>query len=187
MKPATAITAAVLALLTVATCAPVPVGERPEPLPMHLRPGGEMPAAGVTDAMLTYTLTAAVPGDSLDWVRGRLVARNSSGGPIHTELAGGCMLWPRAYLEGAWSTPAWDSRRVVDACTMDAVILHLADGEASRADLWRYALRHAEILGDSLPEGEYRIGATIFPDGTGRPGHELVAERPVLLRRAGAD
>jgi hypothetical protein len=187
MKHGTAFAAALAALLATTTCAPVPVADTPDPTPMHLRPGGEVPAAGVTDAMLTYTLTAAVPADSPGWVRGRLVATNSRGGPIHTELAGGCMLWPRAYREGAWGTPAWDSRRIIDVCTMDAVILHLAAGEASRPDLWRYALRHAEILGDTLPEGEYRIGATIYPDGTGRPGHELVAERPVLLRRNGDD
>jgi hypothetical protein len=159
-------------------CAPPPAET---PMPPHLEPSGDMPPAGVTVGGLTYSLTATVPADSPQHVRGRLIATNTSDAALHAELPGGCMLWPIAYREGAWSAPAWDIRRLTDACTLDLAILHLAPGESSAQRLWNYSVRHLDILGDSLPPGEYRIGATIYPDRS-ETGYVVVAEKVVMLR-----
>lgn len=171
-------TAALVLTGSLLACAP----PAETPMPPYLEPSGDMPPAGVTVGGLTYFLTATVPTDSPQHVRGRLSATNTSDAVVYAELPGGCMLWPIAYREGAWTAPAWDMRRLTDACTLDLAILHLAPGETSPQRLWNYGVRHLDILGDSLPPGEYRIGATIYPD-PGQTGYVVVAEKVVMLRR----
>ena len=70
----------------------------------------------------------------------------------------GCVVLVRAYDGG--TEPVWDEGRTA-ACTQALVQVSLAPGES--ADFHTGMLSAATILGDSLPNGEYRIAAYLRP------------------------
>ena len=70
----------------------------------------------------------------------------------------GCVVLVRAYDGG--TEPVWDEGRTA-ACTQALVQVSLAPGES--AEFHTGMLSAASILGDSLPNGEYRIAAYLRP------------------------
>ena len=70
----------------------------------------------------------------------------------------GCVVLVRAYDGG--TEPVWDEGRTA-ACTQALVQVSLAPGES--AEFHTGMLSAATILGDSLPNGEYRIAAYLRP------------------------
>lgn len=71
----------------------------------------------------------------------------------------GCVVLMRAYVAGD-TEPAWDMGRVV-ACTLALIQVDLAPGESKE---FQTGLVSAQtILGDSLPNGEYRITVYLRP------------------------
>ena len=74
----------------------------------------------------------------------------------------GCVVLMRAYLAGN-TGPIWDMGRDV-ACTQALVQVDLAPGE--REEFQIGLVSAATILGDSLPDGEYRITAYLRPGQT---------------------
>ena len=70
----------------------------------------------------------------------------------------GCVVLVRAYDGG--TEPVWDEGRTA-ACTQALVQVSLAPGES--AEFHSGMLSAATILGDSLPNGEYRIAAYLRP------------------------
>ena len=88
------------------------------------------------------------------------------------------MFWPRMYREGSWHEPAWDSREGNYFCYQAAALIDLAPGDSVSA--WDWLIRSASVLDGNLPNGEYRPGGLVFPEG-GEAGHEVVAETPLWL------
>ena len=70
----------------------------------------------------------------------------------------GCVVLVRVYDGG--TEPVWDEGRTA-ACTQALVQVSLAPGES--AEFHTGMLSAATILGDSLPNGEYRIAAYLRP------------------------
>ena len=70
----------------------------------------------------------------------------------------GCVVLVRAYDGG--TEPVWDEGRTA-ACTQALVQVSLAPGES--VEFHTGMLSAAIILGDSLPNGEYRIAAYLRP------------------------
>ena len=70
----------------------------------------------------------------------------------------GCVVLVRAYDGG--TEPVWDEGRTA-ACTQALVQVSLAPGES--AEFHTGMLSAATIIGDSLPNGEYRIAAYLRP------------------------
>ena len=73
-------------------------------------------------------------------------------------LPDGCVVLMRAYDRG--TEPVWDEGRTA-ACTQALVQVSLAPGES--AEFHTGMVSAATILGDSLPNGEYRIAAYLRP------------------------
>lgn len=95
-------------------------------------------------------------------LRASVVMTNRSGAPVTLELPDGCTVLLRAYREPSGGRPVWDQGQVL-VCTMAIQLVALAAGE-SRTFEGRSDAR--EILGDSLPDGSYRLVAVVRPNGT---------------------
>ena len=84
---------------------------------------------------------------------------NETGSSQSVIFPDGCVVLMRAYDEG--TEPRWDMRGVV-ACTQALVQVDLASGESEEFQIGLVSA--AAILGDSLPNGEYRITAYLRPN-----------------------
>jgi hypothetical protein len=94
-------------------------------------------------------------------LRGSMRIENTQVDTTRLELGSGCPVLLRAYREGA-AEPAWDQGNAV-ACTMQIQVLALGPGEVAQEEM--RATDAAEILGDSLPDGTYRLATYIRVDG----------------------
>ena len=77
---------------------------------------------------------------------------------VEAEFPDGCVVLVRAFPEGS-SRAAWDQARTV-GCTAALVRIRLGPGESTRHVA---ATGAREILGDSLPDGVYRLQAYLRP------------------------
>jgi hypothetical protein len=84
---------------------------------------------------------------------------NRSDAPQSLIFPDGCVVLMRAYVEGN-NEPVWDMGRDV-ACTQAVVQVDLDPGESE--DFQVGLVSAATILGDSLPDGQYRITAHLRP------------------------
>jgi hypothetical protein len=84
---------------------------------------------------------------------------NASGSALDLLFPDGCVVLVRAYRSGM-STPAWDQRFSI-GCTAALVPLHLDAGQSATYTSMTNA---RAILGDSLPDGRYRLEAWLRPD-----------------------
>jgi hypothetical protein len=108
---------------------------------------------------ITYRVTAFVIAESFPVQLGITVElENESTEPKSVTFPDGCVVLIRAYDEG--TEPVWDMGGTV-ACTLVLVEVNLAAGERQTFDTG--LLSAATILGDSLPDGEYRITAYLRP------------------------
>lgn len=83
--------------------------------------------------------------------------RNRSTARSTLELGSGCPVQLRVYRDAVRKDLVWDQGRVM-ACTKEIQIVNLAEGDtvqrAARASAY-------DILGDSLPDGRYHLGAYV--------------------------
>ena len=111
---------------------------------------------------LTYRVTSLIIAESFPVQVGVTIQIvNGSTAPQSVTFPDGCVVLMRVYDGGA--DPVWDMGGAV-ACTLALVEVDLApgDSEAFQTGL----VSAATILGDSLPNGEYRITAYLRPGQT---------------------
>jgi hypothetical protein len=94
-------------------------------------------------------------------LRTRVTASNETGQPI-SFTTGGCRVLLRAYRTARRTgAPAWDQERVA-VCTMEIAEERIGPGQSREYTVGTNA---AEILGDSLPNGQYFLVAAFLKDG----------------------
>jgi len=110
---------------------------------------------------VTYSVTSFAIAESFPVQIGVTVEiRNDSGTSQSVTFPDGCVLLMRAY--DSRGNLAWDFGHLVD-CTQALVQVDLSPGEAEE---FRTGLISAyTILGESLPDGEYRIAVYLRPNG----------------------
>ena len=108
---------------------------------------------------LTYSVASFVVAESFPVQIGITVQiENTSATSRSVTFPDGCVVLMRAYGEG--TEPAWDMGSAV-GCTMALVQVDLAPGEIEE---FQTGLVSAQtILGDDLPNGDYRITAYLRP------------------------
>ncbi len=108
---------------------------------------------------LTYRVTSLTIAESFPVQVGVTVEIvNGSTTPRSVTFPDGCVVLMRAY--GGGSDPVWDMNSAV-GCTMALVDVDLAPGES---EVFQTGLvSAATILGNNLPNGEYRITAYLRP------------------------
>lgn len=92
---------------------------------------------------------------------GRVTIANRSGETRTVTFPDGCVALLRAYRPGE-SEPVWDQSRE-QACTMALVPVELAPGATQEVPT--PTASGYDILGEDLPDGEYRIAIYLRPDG----------------------
>jgi len=85
---------------------------------------------------------------------------NQSGTAQSVTFPNGCVLLMRAY--DSLGNLAWDLGHFVD-CTQALVVVDLEPGESE--EFQTGLVSAATILGDNLPDGEYRIAVYLSPNG----------------------
>ena len=86
--------------------------------------------------------------------------RNDSGAAQSVTFPDGCVVLMRAY--DGQDNLAWDFGHLVD-CTLALVEVDLSPGEREEFDTG--LISAATILGEDLPDGEYRIAVYLRPNG----------------------
>ena len=108
---------------------------------------------------ITYRVTGFVIAESFPVQLGITVElENESATPKSVTFPDGCVVLMRAY-DGR-TEPLWDMGNTV-ACALVLVEVDLAPGESQQFQAGLVSA--ATILGDSLPNGEYRITAYLRP------------------------
>ena len=108
---------------------------------------------------ITYGVTGFVIAESFPVQIGITVElENESTTPQSVTFPDGCVVLMRAYDSG--TEPVWDMGQTV-ACTLALVEVDLAPGQSE--EFITGLVSAASILGDSLPNGEYRITAYLRP------------------------
>ncbi len=108
---------------------------------------------------ITYRVTGFRIAESFPVQLGITVEiENESTTPQSVTFPDGCVVLMRAYDSG--TEPVWDMGQTV-ACTLALVEVDLAPGESEEFSTGLVSA--ASILGDSLPNGEYRITAYLRP------------------------
>ena len=119
---------------------------------------------------ITYRVTSFTIAESFPVQLGITVEiENESTNPQSVTFPDGCVVLMRAYDSG--TEPVWDMSQTV-ACTLALVEVDLAPGEIEEFSVGLVSA--ATILGDSLPNGEYRITAYL------RPGQVVELEAGVV-------
>ena len=133
-----------LAAVTVAACEESPSGLGPS----------EQVIDGITYRVTSLTIAESFPVQLSITVE----LENESAIPRSVTFTDGCVVLMRAYDSG--TEPVWDMGPTV-ACTLALVEVDLAPGENEQFQTGLVSA--ATILGDSLPDGEYRITAYLRP------------------------
>ena len=108
---------------------------------------------------ITYRVTGFVIAESFPVQIGITVElENESTTPQSVTFPDGCVVLMRAYDSG--TEPVWDMGQTV-ACTLALVEVDLAPGQSE--EFITGLVSAASILGDSLPNEEYRITAYLRP------------------------
>jgi len=108
---------------------------------------------------ITYRVTGFVIAESFPVQIGITVEfENESATPQSVTFPDGCVVLMRAYDSG--TEPVWDMGQTV-ACTLALVKVDLDPGQSE--EFITGLVSAASILGDSLPNGEYRITAYLQP------------------------
>ena len=110
---------------------------------------------------VTYSVTSFAIAESFPVQIGVTVElRNGSGSPQSVTFPDGCVLLMRAY--DSRDNLAWDFGHLVD-CTQSLVEVDLSPGEIR--EFQTGLISAYTILGESLPDGQYRIAVYLRPDG----------------------
>ena len=114
---------------------------------------------GVRIGEITYQVKSFAVAESFPVQIGVTVEIvNESASPQSVTFPDGCVVLMRAYNGG--SEPVWDMAGVV-ACTQALVQVDLTPGETE--EFQTGLVSTSTILGDSLPNGEYRITVYLRP------------------------
>jgi hypothetical protein len=125
-------------------------------------PGDGSPRGGaVVQDGIEYKGDVAVMESFPVQLRGRVTIANRSGETRTVTFPDGCVALLRAYRPGE-SEPVWDQSGE-QACTMALVPVELAPGATQEVPTPTASAY--EILGEDLPDGEYRITIYLRPDG----------------------
>lgn len=120
-----------------------------------------------------------------------LTYANAGSLPVDLRVAGGCLVSLRVRQRDGgreWDQSRWRARLAqgagfVVACTDTGARVRLPPGARVTLQV-SDAPTLDDVLGDSLPEGEYDALATVFaPEGTDAPPAEVAAGRMRLQRR----
>jgi hypothetical protein len=124
-------------------------------------PGGGSPRGGalVQDG-IEYTGDVAVMESFPVQLRGRVTIANRSEETRTVTFPDGCVALLRAYRPGE-TEPVWDQAGE-QACTMALVPVELAPGATQEVPT--PTASGYDILGEDLPDGEYRITIYLRPD-----------------------
>ena len=109
---------------------------------------------GITYRVTSFTIAESFPVQ----LRITVELENESATPRSVTFPDGCVVLMRAYDSG--TEPLWDMGQTV-ACTLALVEVDLAPGESEEFNTGLVSA--ASILGDSLPNGEYRMTAYLRP------------------------
>lgn len=125
-------------------------------------PGDGSPLGGavVLDG-IEYTGDVLVMESFPVQLSGRVTIANRSGETRTVTFPDGCVALLRAYRPGE-SEPVWDQSGE-QACTMALVPIELAPGATQ--EIPTPTASGYDILGDALPDGEYRITIYVRPNG----------------------
>ena len=108
---------------------------------------------------ITYGVTSFTIAESFPvQIQITVEIQNESTASQSVTFPDGCVVLVRVYDGG--TEPVWDEGRTA-ACTQALVQVSLAPGES--AEFHTGMVSAATILGDSLPNGEYRIAAYLRP------------------------
>ena len=154
MKLSNALRQVALATLIACTGASTPTSD-------GSTPPDRAPRGGVVQDGIEYTGDVAVMESFPVQLRGNVTIANRSAETRTVTFPDGCVALLRAYRNGE-SDPVWDQSGE-QACTMALVPVELAPG-ATQQVLTPTASGY-DILGEDLPDGEYRITIYLRPDG----------------------
>lgn len=146
--------AAAAATLIACTGASTPTSDGSRPA--DWAPGGAVVADGIE-----YTGDVAVMESFPVQLRGNVTIANRSAETRTVTFPDGCVALLRAYRPGE-SEPVWDQSGE-QACTMALVPVELAPGATQEVPT--PTASGYDILGEDLPDGEYRITIYLRPDG----------------------
>jgi len=122
--------------------------------------GPELQSRSVVGGV-TYSVTEFAVAESFPVQIGVTVeVANESATSQSVTFPDGCVLLMRAY--DSRGELAWDLGHLVD-CTAALVELDLAPGETEQYEIG--LISAATILGENLPDGEYRIAVYLRPNG----------------------
>ena len=125
-------------------------------------PGDDSPRGGVVvQDGIEYTGEVLVMESFPVQLSGRVTIANRSGETRTVTFPDGCVALLRAYRPGE-SEPVWDQSGE-QACTMALVPVELAPGATQEVPT--PTASGYDILGEDLPDGEYRITIYLRPDG----------------------
>lgn len=114
-------------------------------------------SAAVVQGDVGYRAETAVMESFPVQLRTTVTMGNRGRGKTQLRLGSGCPVQLRVYRDEARSRLAWDQGRVI-ACTKEIQIVELAPGDSAQRSAGTNA---HEILGDSLPDGRYWLGAYV--------------------------
>ena len=125
-------------------------------------PGDDSPLGGaVVQDGIEYTGEVLVMESFPVQLSGRVTIANRSAETRTVTFPDGCVALLRAYRPGE-SEPVWDQSGE-QMCTMALVPVELAPGATQEVPTPTASAY--EILGEALPDGEYRITIYLRPDG----------------------
>lgn len=112
-----------------------------------------------TEQGLEYTTWTEILESYPIQLRTNVRIRNMTSSAVDLVFPDGCVVLVRAYGQNG-NTPAWDQQNNT-GCTEALVPLHLEPGDTAR---YVSATGARAILGDSLPDGFYRLEAYLRPN-----------------------
>jgi hypothetical protein len=144
---------ALLGLFVGATC-----GDESTPTPPDRGPGGSLSGSVVRDG-IEYQADVLVMESFPVQLSGRATLRNTSSESRTVTFPDGCVALLRAYRADGGG-PVWDQSSGL-GCTMALVPIELGPGE--EREIPTPNVSAYEILGNELPDGDYRIAVYLRP------------------------
>lgn len=115
-------------------------------------------SAAVVQGDVEYRATTAILESFPVQLKTSVVMANRSRSRVVLQLASGCPVQLRVYHDQERQRLVWDQGRVI-ACTKEIQIVELAAGDTAQRSAPIVSAR--AILGDSLPDGRYWLGAYV--------------------------
>lgn len=121
-------------------------------------PAGAPVGPSVRQGDVEFTAETAVMKSFPVQLATTVTMRNRGSEKVAVQLGSGCPVLLRAFRDGARANLAWDQGREM-VCTQQIQIVDLAAGETATREASVVSAR--DVLGDSLPDGRYWLGAYV--------------------------